>query len=216
MRGSPVNGKRILTIRKSQGMTQEQLAAEADCDVKTLRKAEKSQRVDQSTLKRIAEALNVELPKLINAAALEREQANIQLVLDWQEAFNRRDAAAVAEFFHEDGSVTVMTDVPIPGGGEFLGKEAVYQWAKTCFETYLTEPITPEMMQIDAVRDLVFLRGKTDVEMTVINTNQSTKASATHEFRIKNGKILSHRVVTNTALFAKLVEQAEEEAAEEG
>jgi len=216
MRGIPVNGKLIQTIRTSQGLTQERMAAEADCDVKTLRKAEKSGHVDQSTVERLAQTLGVEPQELIDAGSLEQETANIQLILDWQKVFNRRDPAAIADFFHEDGSVTVMSDIPIPGGGEFSGKEAVYQWANICFEPYLTEPITPDMMQIDAIRDLVFVRGKIDVEVTVINTNQSGKASATHEFRIRDGKILTHRVVTNTALFAKLIEKAEEEAAEEG
>ena len=41
MRGVLTNGNWIRDLRRSHGFTQEQLAVHADCDVKTLRKAER-------------------------------------------------------------------------------------------------------------------------------------------------------------------------------
>ncbi len=211
MRGTPVDGQLIRKTRKSMGLTQEQLAADAECDVKTLRKAEKSQHIDQCTVDRIALALKLEATDLINSAALDVEQANIQLVLSWQEAFNRRDPVAMAELFHTDGSVTVMADIPMPGGGEFLGKDGVLEWGRVCFATMRTQHITRDMFQIDAAGDFVFMRGLTDVEVTSLITNQTAKASAAHEFRIRNGKIAALRVITNTAAIAKILQKIDDE-----
>jgi hypothetical protein len=59
LRGIQTNGVSIYRVRRLRGMTQEMLAAAAACDEKTIRRAEKSCRLDIATLRRIAEALNL-------------------------------------------------------------------------------------------------------------------------------------------------------------
>jgi transcriptional regulator with XRE-family HTH domain len=66
MRGVQVIGETIRSQRRQRGLTQEQLAAQADCDVKTLRQAEHSRAIDLSSLKRIALALNLNYVDLIH------------------------------------------------------------------------------------------------------------------------------------------------------
>ena len=58
MRGIVANGGAIVAARRAAGLTQEQLASAADCDVKTVRKAEQGrERVDLRVVVRIAKTL---------------------------------------------------------------------------------------------------------------------------------------------------------------
>jgi len=211
MRGVPTNGEVIKQLRRSQGLTQETLADRADCDARTVRNAERSRHVDLSTVERIAVVLGVEHGELVDSLGVGQERENVKLVMKYHEAFNGRDPDAMADLFHDDGKVAVVSDVPLPGGGEFVGKQGVLMWAKTCMEAYRTQEITADMMEIDAVRDLVFVRGKTDRQVTSVQTGKSARASAMLEFRVREGKIASLRIVTNTAVFERILREAEPE-----
>jgi transcriptional regulator with XRE-family HTH domain len=68
MRGSYADGERLRTARVGRGFTQEQLAALADVDVKTVRKAEHGKRLDAGTLARLALALEVDVRSVIQEA----------------------------------------------------------------------------------------------------------------------------------------------------
>jgi transcriptional regulator with XRE-family HTH domain len=59
LRGIQANGAHIYRARRLQGLTQEALASAADCDEKTIRRAEKGCRLDIATLLRIAKALKL-------------------------------------------------------------------------------------------------------------------------------------------------------------
>jgi transcriptional regulator with XRE-family HTH domain len=58
-RGVAANGASIRQARRLGGLTQEALATAAKCDEKTIRRAERSCRLDIATLLRIADALEV-------------------------------------------------------------------------------------------------------------------------------------------------------------
>lgn len=204
MRGIPVKGHSILETRKSLGLTQEQLAAQAHCDVKTIRKAEKSQPVDSSILKNLADALGVEQSAFVDTASAHREQHVLEVALSWLNAFNTRDPVAVAELYHAAGSVTVMADPKLPGGGQFLSREGVQQWASVCFEAMITEPMTSNMFQIDVAGDYVILRSIVAIQVTSLLTHRSVGAAAAHEFQIQEGKILSHRIFADSDAIASL------------
>lgn len=62
-----------MSARVEPGLTQEQLAALADVDVKTVRKAEQGKRLDLGTLTRLAFALDTELNRVIRPSPSETE-----------------------------------------------------------------------------------------------------------------------------------------------
>jgi len=205
MRGFPVRGEVIRAARKSLGLTQEQLALKAECDPKTVRKAEKSGHVDQSTVDSLSAALGIPRTDLIDGPALVLEEANLQVAQSWFAAFNQRKPEVVAELFHEDGSVTVMADENLPGGGRFAGRDGVLRWAAVCFAAMRTEPMTPDMFQFDPVGQFVFARSIREIQVTSLQTQKSVTASAAHEFRIERGRILSHRIFADSDAIARLV-----------
>jgi transcriptional regulator with XRE-family HTH domain len=193
MRGIQLNGPAIKQHRKSLGLTQQRLAFQAECDTKTIRKAENSKRVDVDTALRIATALGVAIGELVESPSAERQQQNTQVAETWVEAFNARDPEAVADCFHKDGAIHVLAEPSIPGAGEFRGREQVRQWAQTTFETFHSEPVTRDMYAVDAVRDYVFLRVE-NVTVKCLPSGKQTKASAMWEFTIRGGKIVRLKI----------------------
>jgi transcriptional regulator with XRE-family HTH domain len=65
MRGVQTNGEAVKLARLRRGMNQDDVAHQADLDVKTVRKAEQGKRLDIPTVARIAQVLNVDLLSLI-------------------------------------------------------------------------------------------------------------------------------------------------------
>ncbi len=211
MRSVPVNGEAIRERRKSLPWTQEMLAEQADCDVKTVRKAEKSGHVDPSIVLRLAAALGIKQQDLLDNGALDREQANIEVALASLDGFNRRDPDAIASCFHDEGSISVLFETKFPGGGEFQGKDAIRQWAEITFQAMLTEQITPDMYRVDAVGEFVFIRTVREIEVTSLANQITVHAQVAHEFRILDGKIISQRMFPDTAALTQLIEESDEQ-----
>lgn len=69
MRGVPADGRFIKKGRRSLGLTQEALAADARCDVKTVYRAENDAFLDIATLVRLAAALDVPYRKVVQRHA---------------------------------------------------------------------------------------------------------------------------------------------------
>ncbi len=93
VRGIHADGTKIKQLRKTRGLTQENLAGLASCDVKTVRKAEQGKNLDYQTLGKIATVLGVHFPEVVDGRDdPDSEQlANFKLVESWIEAFNQRD-----------------------------------------------------------------------------------------------------------------------------
>lgn len=189
MRGIQLNGPVIQQRRKALGLTQQRLAFRADCDTKTVRKAENSKRVDLATALRVASALGVAISELVEPLSPDLQRANIQTAEDWVAAFNARNPDGVAGCFHRDGAINVLADPATPGAGEFRGQEGVRQWARVFFETFISQAVTRDMYTIDAIGDYVFLRIDRALVKCLLNGEQ-TEASAMWEFTIRRGKII--------------------------
>lgn len=71
------NGAEIARLRCALGWTQDELAEKAGYDVRTIQKAEgkRKQRLDEATLQTIADALGVELEKIILSEQREEDSA---------------------------------------------------------------------------------------------------------------------------------------------
>jgi len=188
MRGTIANGDKIVALRKVAGLTQEMLAAESGCDVKTLRSAERSQSMDAVTLRRIAGRLGVGYRDIIADIPQDRREANIAAAENYIRAFNARDPDAVAECFREDGAVIVLADPRLPGTGEFRGQGRIREWATMCFKAYLAEQLSEDKYHIDAVGDYVFVRLVRPTLQCLI-TGKQTTVSVMSEFEISDGRI---------------------------
>jgi len=193
MRGIQLHGPAIKQQRKSLGLTQQRLAFQAECDTKTIRKAENSQRVDVDTALRIAAALGVAIGDLVAPSSIEHQRANTLVAEAWVDAFNARDPEAVTNCFHEDGVIHVLADRSTPGAGEFGGHARIREWALVSFETFHSEPVTRDMYAIDAVGDHVFLRVE-NATVRCRHNGEQTKASAMWEFTIRGGKIVRLKI----------------------
>jgi len=188
MRGTIANGDKIVALRKVAGLTQEALAAESECDVKTLRSAERSQSMDAATLRRIAARLGVGYRDIIADMPHDRRDVNIAAAERYIRAFNARDPDAVAQCFCEDGAVIVLADPRLPGTGEFRGQERIREWATMCFENYLAEQLNEDKYHINAVGDYVFVRLLRPTLQCLI-TGKQTTVSVISEFEIAEGKV---------------------------
>jgi transcriptional regulator with XRE-family HTH domain len=67
MRGVAANGAYIKATRRSRGLTQEELANAARCDIKTVYRAESALRLDMATLARLADTLRVPYRRVVKA-----------------------------------------------------------------------------------------------------------------------------------------------------
>ncbi|HEX5102521.1 MAG TPA: helix-turn-helix transcriptional regulator, partial [Pirellulaceae bacterium] len=158
MRGAIANGEKIAALRKTAGLTQDELAAGCGCDVKTIRSAERGNRLDLATLRRIAARLSVEYRDIVADIASGRREANIAAAMAFLRAFDARDPDAVAACFCEDGAVLVFADERLPGAGEYRGRNRVRQWAVNCFAAYLAPPVEFGNYRFEAAGELVFAR----------------------------------------------------------
>src|SRR5262245_52335069 len=100
MRGALADGQRVTATRVARGHTQEQLAALAELDVKTVRKAEQGKRLDIETLSRLAAALDVELNRLVRAGGTHAEGAAREVVMRWPALWDAQDADAMLALYH--------------------------------------------------------------------------------------------------------------------
>ena len=192
MRGIETDGPKIVTLRAALRLTQEEFARKAQCDVKTLRKAEKGRRVDLATLRRIASALNLPASAIMRPAKPSEAQAERQLdvVRQWQKAINERDIDAMLACYHDDAVLDYPAMDGVPGSGRYCGKEQLRRQAEMALAYFDTPPITPDMYRLHAVDNWVFMRG---VAPTIVReTGVRLTASAMHEFEFKGDNILRH------------------------
>ena len=102
MRSIEIDGPKLSQLRTDAGLTREDLAAAAPCDVKTLWKAEnRNGPISLRVAGRIADALNVSFSDIVLATEqLTEQQRNISIVEQWNEAFFARDLELTMSFHH--------------------------------------------------------------------------------------------------------------------
>lgn len=201
-----MNGRRLVELRKSRGLTQEQLAAHADCDVKTIRAAEHSHRVDLQTASSLAATLGVPLGEVVlpSATTPADEEAHLQAVRRQVAAINARDPDAFAATFTVDGVNHVNAHPDLPGAGVQRGRDEIREGARIAFETYVSEPITPEMVEFRVVGDKVYLRVDRPRLRGVV-TQIEREVSTLMEFTIRDGLISELRSHFHSGMLEELV-----------
>jgi transcriptional regulator with XRE-family HTH domain len=190
MRGVAANGELIRHLRSLKGLTQEALAAAASCDEKTIRKAEKGDRLDVVTVKRVARALGAEYAEIVTrfdeADALERP--NLRVVRQWLSAFDQRDSKAIAGLFRDDGVVRLPGTPLLRGTGVFVGKREIARQIELAFEMFVVAPEFSQRTVVAAHGTHVFAETG-PVCVTCRLNGQSTTASSVQVFEFKGSKV---------------------------
>src|SRR5688572_8499791 len=190
MRGVRANGDLIRHLRLLEGMAQEALAAAASCDVKTIRKSEKGDRLDIVTVKRIAQGLGAEFGEIVTqideADAVERP--NVRVVREWLSAFDQRDPKAIAGLFRDDGVVRLPGTPLLRGTGIFEGKREITTQIELAFEMFVVAPDFSQRAVVAAEGNHVFAETG-PVSVTCCSNGQSTTASSVQVFEFKGNKV---------------------------
>jgi transcriptional regulator with XRE-family HTH domain len=202
MRGAIAEGERIRTTRISRGLTQEQLAARADMDVKTVRKAEQGKRLDAGTLSRLAIALGVQVQTLVRGAADESAaQAFRRNVVErWQAGWDARDIDAIMTLYHDRAELHLPGGPQIPFSGVHRGKTAIRRAIELAWATAQTVPQQPEDYSLIVSGDSVVLHGRRGLQSP---GGEAVWLSNIHVFTFEGGLIVEQRVDYDTLGFSQ-------------
>lgn len=205
MRGAVANGKQIRTARLTRGLTQEEVAALADLDVKTVRKAEQGQRLDLGPLTRLAHVLQTDVSQLIRPI---RPESDLQArrhehVLRWNRTWEARDGAALAELYHEHAVLHLPGGPNIPFGGTFRGRDEIRRANETAWSTCRTEPSDPDDYSVLATDDSGILQGMMGVHLP---NGEIVRLWCLQVFTFEGDLIANHRVEYDTLNFARLLQ----------
>ena len=171
MRGIKPNGPRIFQLRRDSGATQEQIATLAQCDVKTLRKAEKgSERIDLSVAMAIAKALNVDFQDLVcvedleDVGAVATPERLIELTRQWNQTFLDQDYDSFLAM-HTDDTVVELPGVDsLPHQEHCHGIDQLREFVKETSQELRLTSYDPESLQIYVFGNIVFMRARATIE----------------------------------------------------
>jgi len=206
MRGAPANGEQINSARRARGLTQEQLASIAGIDVKTLRKAEGSQRIDLGTLTKISFALAVDIRTLIvpTGSLQELEIRRRDAVLRWHRFWDAHDLEGLLSVFHDSAVVHLPGGPDIPFAGEHRGKEAIGRAHEIAWSICETDPVGSEDFSLLTSDSSVILNGKKGVRLP---NGGTVKLTCLQIFTFAEGSdlVVDQLVEYDTLSFARLL-----------
>lgn len=177
MRGAQADGKKIRRLRKIHGLTQEDLAGLAGCDVKTIRNAEHEHTLDFCTLGRIAAALEVTFAAIVvdNDGAAVAVQERIRIVKRFWSAFQEQDIDLLMGFFARDAVVRLPGAPEIPFAGEYRGTVAIRRLHEVAFAVAKTEAVADEQISFTGSGEYVVIHGAARM---ISKTNGATAVMA--------------------------------------
>ncbi len=189
MRGHHSNGSSIRELRRLLGLTQDEVAVRAGCDVKTIRKAERGQRLDIATLRGIAKVFQTPVSSLVSVDSATQAGQSV-LVSAWTRAFNRQDVDALVELYSED-AILHFPALKGPVGAEvFRARTDLRQHFETTFAKFDFRKILLNKCRLYRAGDFVLLR------LTLAGTPRKSrlmlKWEGMHEFRFANQLIVEH------------------------
>lgn len=204
MRGAQVDGHVIKQLRKTKGWTQEQLAQDCECSVRTVRNIEQSEkRIDVATLVRVADALEVTVADLTVADAnrfpaslLER---HMQIVADWQQAYISCDVDRILQFHQPDTVLEMPGSESLEAGGTFRGIDELRAHLESAFQHIRVAEVHDE--KVHAVDNLVFSRPLST--MLAIPTGKTFTARFLNEFEFRDEKICRRLTIVDWGLYRK-------------
>jgi transcriptional regulator with XRE-family HTH domain len=212
MRGMNANGDLIRDLRKVQGITQEQLAERAGLDVKTVRNAEQSKRLDLGSLTKLCFVLKAELRQLIVRpcrSARELEIARRDVVIHWQRAFNERDLDGLMRGYHDDAELHLPGEPLITFAGDFRGRKRIRRAAQVAWGHCRRQLLDQQDHAILVSDETVIVQGHMCLRSS---TGEVRRLHYTQTFRFNGELIVDHRVEFDTLNFARLAQDSPADA----
>lgn len=203
MRGVVSHGERIRNARIAHGLTQEQLAARADVDVKTIRKAEQGKRLDVDTLARLARALQIEVGEVVarGSSSDGPEEVRRQVVQSWVAAWDAQDIEALLALYHDDAVMHLPSGPGNPFGGRFAGKAAIRQCNQQAWDTIKTLPARDGDFSIVVVDDTAVLQG---TKRICLPDGREVPLTSIHMYKFAGDRIIEMRVEYDTLAVDRL------------
>ena len=193
MRGVMICGQTVRELRKKAGLTQEQLAVDADCDPKTIGKAERSQgRVDLHVAVAIAEALDCSTEAILETSDSTRNDSNIQLVHAWNDALCSWDLEKLLAFHTDDTVLEIVGAHGVPAEERYEGIAQLKAHFEETSKILRLVWWDKDTIQITAVDNLVFMRSDATIEYAPNGKTYTTRHFNEFEFR---DRLISRRVV---------------------
>lgn len=197
-RGIAPCGATIRKYRKQLSITQEEMAAKADCSVRTLRTAENGGPVDASTLSRLAGILRLPVHEIsIKKSNENSEERHRRIAMEWEDAFFHGDLDRILPLHQPDVITVVPGQLKSPWSGEFRGRSKLRDHFVAFFSTF--KSIENQYVEFSCIGEKVFLRSHS---LWRVRSNPKAFSSVwIHEFRFGGG-LIAHRVsVTDTGIF---------------
>jgi len=192
MRGFEANGAAIRELRKLRGWKQEDLAAAANCAVRTIGSAEHGKAIDPATLARIAAALEVSLPDVLIADTA-KQQRNIQTVREWVRLWTEGDLEGILKLHHPETTLELPGAGSMPGVPEnpkFQGLDELREHLAYVFTILQLQEVLEE--QFDAKGNLVFHRNESVFQGC--ETGKSAVTKFYNEFHFDEEGLIIHRM----------------------
>lgn len=211
MRGILTNGARIRELRKIQGHSQEQFAALVDCDVKTLRKAERGKHpVDLRIVVDIARVLGENFETLTRSGIeSSSKQRLVEITCQFHDAFMRSDVASLLALHTEDTILELPGTDGLPAAQSCCGIEELRGHLEEMFCTFRLQSVRSDDFEIHAADNYAFLRSTLTIEYLPTGKTYTTRHMCELEFR--DGKIARRITVADYELLRQIVADSAEE-----
>lgn len=133
----PVNGELIRDLRKTRGLTQEQLAELAGYSPRLIRKAESGRSLNADTVEVIAEALSTPAAP-VSPETLTADLRAMVRAFSVSYAHDEIELVSQVKSIFAPNVIYKMAGDPelIPFAGEYHGRGGVDQWARNFFNTF--------------------------------------------------------------------------------
>lgn len=207
MRGIRANGAAVRQLRAARGLSQEQLAIAADCDERTVRKAEQgSSRLDFRTIAGIAQALGADVMAIVSRDETGSEQTALHLhvVRQWHAAFVRSDVEALLPLHTDDTVLEIPSSEGLPAAGNFHGIDELRQHLTEVFALFQVTAVRDDDFSIHALENLVFLR--TTATIRFLSTGKFYTSRHFNEFEFRDGKIARRTAIADYGPLREIIQ----------
>jgi hypothetical protein len=175
-------------------MTQESLAAIAQADVKTIRKAESSgKRIDLKVIVGIAHALQTEPDELIvrQPIGVASAECLVERVKQWSDAFVRADIDSLLKLHTPDSILELPGSDDLPEAGFYQGLEALAEHFSKMFSLFRLRHMISDSLKHHVSDNFVFMR--VTVEFEYLPAAKTYQAIHFNEFEFE-GDLIRRRV----------------------
>ncbi len=196
-----VHGEVFLAARKRSGLTQEGLAKVSRVDSKTVRKAERGERVDLQPLTRLAYALQVRLEFLIAPGDAEPAMQVLRrdLILQWNRLWDAADMDGLLALYHDDAVLHLPGGPTVPFGGVYRGKPEIRRAHEIAWSSVRHEPLRIEELTILVSDEGVTIKGAKGVYLP---NGDLVRFPSLQTFLFAGNLIIDHHVQFDTLEFA--------------